>query len=123
MAALKPLSGRCVIVVEDDYYLAEDTKAALEDAGASVVGPFPAAASALQAAEQHAADCAVMDVNLGAGPNFEPAQRLLELGVPVVFVTGYDSSVIPDALSHLPCLQKPADARKLVAAVERLCAS
>lgn len=35
------LTGRRVLVVEDDYYLAGDTAAALRRAGAAVLGPCP----------------------------------------------------------------------------------
>lgn len=116
-----PLDGLSVLVLEDDFYLAEDARYALESAGASVVGPFSSLLQALVEAERRKADCALVDVNLGAGPSFEPAERLLKLGVPVIFVTGYDHGVIPEALSKLPCLQKPVEGHKIVAAVEKAC--
>ena len=118
----KPLSGRSVLILEDDYYLAEDAKAVLESAGATVIGPFHAAASALDAARNGEPDCAVVDINLGGGPNFAPAEGLLGMGVPVVFITGYDDEVIPEALSHVPCLQKPTQPHRIIAAVQQTCA-
>ena len=35
-----PLRGARVLVVEDEYYIADDLRRALEAAGAEVVGPF-----------------------------------------------------------------------------------
>lgn len=116
-----PLTGLSVLVLEDDFYIAEDARDALESAGAKVVGPFAAPAAALAEAARGRADCALVDVNLGPGPNFEPAERLLQLGIPVIFVTGYDHGVIPEALSNLPCLQKPVQGRRIVEAVEKAC--
>lgn len=123
MPDTKPLSGRSVLVLEDDYYLAEDAKATLESAGATVLGPFRAVDSALDAARNGNADCAVVDINLGGGPNFAPAESLLRMGVPVVFITGYDDSVIPEALSHVPCLQKPTQPHRIIDAVRQTCAA
>jgi DNA-binding response OmpR family regulator len=115
------LNGLTVLVLEDDFYLAEDTRQALEDAGASVLGPFNAPDQAFAQGAGEGPDCAIVDVNLGHGPNFAPAHRLLEMGVPVIFITGYDHSVIPEVLSGSPCLQKPIQAHKVIAAVERVC--
>jgi DNA-binding response OmpR family regulator len=122
MSEGKRLSGISVLVLEDDYYLADDARHALEDAGATVLGPCSRAAEAADLAERSRPDCALVDVNLGGGPNFAPAQALIERGVSVIFVTGYDCTVIPPNLAHVPCLQKPAHARKIVAAVGQACA-
>lgn len=116
------LQGLAVLVLEDDFYLADDTRQALEGAGARVLGPFADAASGLRALEHEIADCAVVDVNLGHGPSFEPARALLARGIPMVLVTGYDASAVPAELGDLLCLQKPTDAGKVVAAVSALCA-
>lgn len=122
MEKSRRLSGLAVLVLEDDYYLADDARQVLEDAGARVIGPCADAAEASALADETRPDCAIVDVNLGDGPNFAPAQALLASGVPVIFITGYDHNVIPAALSHVPCLQKPTQSHKIVAAVEQLCA-
>jgi len=122
-AAASPLEGVVVLVLEDDYFLAEDTRRTLSDAGATVVGPFRDPAAAIRTAEERPPDCAVVDVNLGGGPDFEPARRLLGRGIQVVFVTGYDERIIPADLSHLPCVQKPAAERAILEAVRIACAA
>ncbi len=115
------LDGLDVLVMEDDYYIADDMRQWLENAGARVLGPCPDAETALRQLEQHHADCAVVDVNLGQGPCFDPARDLLARGISVVLVTGYDAHVIPAELSHLPCLQKPTESYRIIKAVHDLC--
>ena len=121
MTAVGPLAGISVLVVEDDYYLASDEKAALESAGARVIGPCSDADEAAGLAALERVDCAVVDVNLGEGPSFALARTLQKQGVPFVFVTGYDHAVIPPELGPAPRLEKPIRDRDLVAAVQRAC--
>ena len=64
---------------------------------------------------------AVLDLNLGGGgPRFEVAHMMKARGVPFVFVTGYDSEVIPTDLQNIVRLQKPIEYRAVVEAVSRL---
>jgi CheY-like chemotaxis protein len=114
------LHGLSVLIMEDEYYQAEDAREALEEAGAVVVGPCRDEAEALDLVDGRRADCAVVDINLGGGPSFRAARALLERGLRIVFVTGYEKDVIPDDLQYLPCLQKPVDGRRIVAAVARM---
>ena len=116
-----PLQGISVLVVEDDFYLASDEKAALEKAGARVIGPCRDADEAANLTAGEPVDCAVVDINLGEGPSFAFARAMREKGVPFIFVTGYDQAVIPPDLSTAERLEKPIRERDLVAAVERAC--
>jgi two-component SAPR family response regulator len=116
------LEGLTVLVVEDDYYLAEDAGAALARAGARVLGPFAQFDEAQAAVANTRPDCAVLDINLGgSGPDFAPAEAMLSQGVPMMFVTGYDRAVIPSELSHVQSLQKPITGRAIVQAVGQMC--
>lgn len=121
MTSDAPLAGISVLIVEDDYYLASDEKAALESAGAQVIGPCRDANEAAGFAASKRVDCAVVDVNLGEGPSFAFARTLQQRGVPFVFVTGYDQAVIPPELAPAPRLEKPIRDLDLVAAVARAC--
>jgi CheY-like chemotaxis protein len=58
------LSGRKVLVLEDEALIALELQSALEEAGASVELAMTAD-NALSLIEQHAFDAAVLDVNLG----------------------------------------------------------
>ncbi|MBB3559925.1 PAS domain S-box-containing protein [Rhizobium sp. BK512] len=121
MTGAPDLSGKTILVVEDDYYVASDTAAALRGAGAVVLGPSPTAEDVAHVLEHETPTSVVLDLNLGGGgPKFEIAHRLLERGIPFVFLTGYDPDVIPDDLANIKRLQKPIALREVVEAVSRL---
>lgn len=96
-----------VLILEDDYYQAMDLQDALEEAGAKVIGPFADAADAAQALSERLPDCALVDLNLGAGLSFELPHELQRRSVPFAFITGYDDAVIPHDFSGNPRAQKP----------------
>lgn len=114
------LSGRTVLIVEDDYYLAADTSAAIRGAGARVLGPCPTEETARELLAAETPSHAVLDLNLGCGPRFEIAQLLTARGIPFIFLTGYDPDVIPPTLADVPRLQKPVSFRTIVDAVGQL---
>ncbi|HEY8615810.1 response regulator [Phenylobacterium sp.] len=120
-AAERPLEGLSVLVLEDDFYLAEDAREALEAAGAAVLGPCRDAAAAVDLAERRRPDFALLDINLGEGPQFGPARTFRDRGVPFLFMTGYDADVVPGDLQDVERLEKPVAAPRLVAAVARAC--
>jgi DNA-binding LytR/AlgR family response regulator len=113
--ATGPLRDVAVLVVEDQYYQADETRRALEAAGAAVLGPYGSAAQALQSREP---DCAVLDINLGAGADFALARLMATRGVPLVLLTGYDEKSIPNDLRRAAHLRKPTEAWRIVAAVK-----
>ena len=115
------LSGHRVLVVEDDFYLARDTSAALRGAGAEVLGPCPSEEATRDLLKGKTPSHAVLDLNLGGGgPRFEIAKELRSRGVPFLFLTGYDSELIPAELADVVRLQKPLPFRDIVEAVSRL---
>lgn len=117
------LHGRKVLVVEDDYYLAGDTAAALRGAGAEVMGPCPNERVVLDLLQTESPTHAVVDLNLGGGaPRFELAHQLQNRGVRFLILTGYDRSVIPSELGSVPRMQKPVSFRQIVEAVAALSA-
>lgn len=100
-------AGLSILVIEDDFYQADDTRRTLEDAGATIIGPFNNLPAGLQAIEANAPDYAVVDLNLGGGPAFEIPRELRARGVTVLIVSGYDGKAIPEDLRDLPRLEKP----------------
>lgn len=113
-----PLRGRRVLVVEDDYFTAEDMKAELESSGAEVLGPVPDLAGALGLlASAPAPDVAILDINLGGEMVFPLADRLHERSIPIVFATGYECSAIPEPYARHPCIEKPLDMRQVAQAL------
>jgi CheY-like chemotaxis protein len=113
-AAISALSGRCILIVEDEYLIAVDLARSLEDLGVVVLGPAGSVADALAlAASEPLLDAAVLDVNLGSEQVFPVADALLARGIPFIFATGYDDWIVPDDYADAPRLQKPIDTRAL----------
>jgi DNA-binding response OmpR family regulator len=112
-----------MLVVEDIYFLAMEAKAALERAGAEVIGPFAGDADAMESLRLGAPDCALLDVNLGEGASFDLARTLRRRGVPFLFFTGYDAGAMPPEFAGVMRLEKPVAADRLVQAVAACCRS
>ena len=102
-----------VLVVEDEYFIADDLAQALAHEGIEVLGPVGDPAKALAIVENERIDRAVLDINLHGEMVFEVARALKARGVPFVFATGYAANVVPHALSDAPRWEKPFDAGDL----------
>ena len=108
------LRGCRVLVVEDEYLLADDLSLALSSAGADVLGPVPSIAEATaEIAAGRRIDLAVLDVNLRGDMVFPVADALVERGIPFAFATGYDSGSLPDRFSAVPRFEKPFKASRI----------
>ena len=116
-----PLHGLCVLVVEDDYFIAVEMCSALRAAGADVVGPARDLETGLAALRDERIDCAVLDINLHGRMAFQIATELRARGIPTIFATGYDASMIPAELADTIRLEKPVDMNALCRAVETSC--
>ena len=115
------LKQRRILVVEDEFFIADEICDALQRCEADVVGPAPNIREARVFAERERLDCAVLDINLGGEMVFEFATELRDRHVPVVFATGYEAPVIPEEFAAVPRFEKPLRIRDLVRAVAREC--
>ena len=115
------LDGWHLLIVEDEYLVAAELAAALEDFGAVVLAPAGSVRDALDRVA-HAGkriDAAVLDINLRGESVYPVAAKLTELNVPFVFTTGYDAESIPTPYAAAPRLEKPADIGQLVRILEK----
>jgi CheY-like chemotaxis protein len=96
-----------VLVVEDEYFLADDMAKALHKLGADVVGPAPSRDVALALLEAEPVDLAVLDINLQGETVFPVAEALREQGVPFVFATVYQEASILPEYRDVPRWEKP----------------
>ena len=102
-----PLEGARVLVVEDEYYIADDLSRALRSAGAEPVGPVPSIAEAEAALAASHVDAAIIDMNLHGTMAFDFAERLHRKRLPCVILSGYSEESLPPAIAGLPRLEKP----------------
>lgn len=116
------LSGRRILVIEDETLINMLLVDVLEDAGAVVLGPATTLQRALAMAGAEHMDAAIVDVNLGGEKSWPVATLLASRDVPYVFTTAYARHSEP-ALQQAPFLAKPYGVRDLLAAVEALVAT
>ena len=118
------LTGKRVLVVEDEALVSMMVEDELLDAGAEVVGPAACIGDALRLIEAAAADgglsAAVLDINLEGRHVAPVADRLAALGVPFLFATAYGKGCDTGGHGAAPNLSKPFDPERLMVAVEAL---
>jgi CheY-like chemotaxis protein len=101
------LSGRCILVVEDEAAIALDLARLLREYGAKVVGPVADGEEAIRHIERTRLHCAVLDVKLSTGDCGVVAEALSWKLVPFIFVTGYSHSDVVSRYSWSPVIAKP----------------
>ncbi|MDR6758924.1 CheY-like chemotaxis protein [Mycoplana sp. BE70] len=110
-------AGRRILVVEDEYLLADECRKKLEKYGATVIGPTGSVQQALRLIADQAIDAAILDVHLGGELVFPVADQLIERGIAFVFATGYDPSIVPDRFPGFVLCDKPLALEKIAKAL------
>jgi DNA-binding response OmpR family regulator len=103
------LRGQQVLIVEDEYFLAQDLAEYFHALGARVLGPVGTVADALRLLESTEVQAAVLDVNLRGERVYPVADLLRDKGVPFVFASGYGGELEPAAYADIPRCIKPVD--------------
>jgi len=114
------LTGARVLLVEDEYYIADDLRRTLRAVGATVVGPAPTLSIAMDLFDEGNFDCAVIDLNLQGESALPLADRLIEQRRSFAIATGYGSTAVPDRLKDIPRIEKPFDPAALLRLVGQL---
>ncbi len=108
MADGNELAGRRILIIEDDYFIADEVARTLRKSGADIIGPAGTVEDALALiSSAQEVDIAVLDINLHGAMAFPIADQLIERGIPLVFATGYDQNVIPDRFAAIARFSKP----------------
>ena len=106
----RALEGRRVLVVENEWLIAEELCRVLTNEGAHVIGPAASMDQALALIAECKIDSAVLDIHLGNGPNvYSLAEHLQARGVLFIFATGYEALGIRPDFANVPHLIKPFD--------------
>lgn len=120
-AALQDLVGCRVLLVEDEYLIADELGQLLNLHGAVLIGPVPTLEIALAVVQmEERIDGAVIDINLRGQSAFPVADALAARGVPFVFATGYSASAVPDRYEHIRICEKAYRLEDLVRALPAL---
>lgn len=103
-----PLNGRKILIVEDEYLIADDLSALLLAANAELIGPAASLPQAIRlAADTELIDAAVLDINLRGVDVFPLVDELRSRGIPVMFLTGYGQNNIPADYLGIARCEKP----------------
>ncbi|WP_424137932.1 response regulator [Roseomonas chloroacetimidivorans] len=116
----RPLAGRSVLVVEDQYLIADELCTMVEQLGGRVLGPAPNITSAFALLTEDRADLALLDVNLDGEEVYPLAEALQRVGTPLVFTTGYGHRSIDPRFADAPHLEKPIGLQVLTEVLRRL---
>jgi CheY-like chemotaxis protein len=102
------MKGETVLLVEDSLIIALDAEDILNRLGADAVLTAATVEGALEVIATGSPTIAMLDINLGDRTSFAIADRLLELGIPFLFATGYgeQAKLPPDHLGR-SVVQKP----------------
>lgn len=111
------LQGARVLIVEDEFFLADDLARALRDAGGQPVGPVGTIRDAEDILSHERVDAAVVDLNLRGSMAFEFVERLAATDLPCVIVSGYGESELPEAVRNIRRLEKPVSAASVMQCV------
>ena len=117
------LSGKRIVVAEDDYLLATTVCRDLEEQGATVLGPAPTPFYAMQLIGpdgRRKIDAAVLDVHLHGLTVYEVAEVLQDRGVPFIFTTGFEKTFMPTRFDSIPVVQKPTGSTGIAQALSKL---
>ena len=115
------LQGRRILIVEDESLIALLIMDALEDAGASIVGPCYTLAECMRVAQSSAVDAAVLDVDLAGEDVFPAATELKKRGVPFVFHTAHgDRQELRALFGDVQVCRKPVEMDELVSVLARI---
>jgi CheY-like chemotaxis protein len=115
------LNGRTVLLVEDSLIIALDAEDIVTRLGAATVNTAATVEAALDCIKESKPDIAMLDINLGDRNSFAVAERLVEIGVPFFFATGYgEQAQLPDAQRGHVVVQKPYTIENVARAMHEL---
>jgi CheY-like chemotaxis protein len=114
------LSGRRLLVVEDEMLVLLNVEDILADLGCTSVSAAATVNQALGLIATQSFDAAMVDVNLDGRTSYPVADALAARGVPFVFSTGYSGQSLNDGYRDRPVLGKPYREADLVEVLARL---
>jgi len=119
--ASKPFAGRRILIVEDEYFLADDLANEFARQGADIIGPLSEIADAIDLLNSGSQlDAALLDINVRNAQIFPLADALRERNVPFVFTTGYHKDWIRPEFADVPLYEKPLDLPAVVGCLAEL---
>lgn len=111
-----PLNGARVLILEDEFLLADDLARALREAGGEPVGPVATIEQAKELIARERPD-AILDLNLRGEMASDFIRGLRATHLPCLIVSGYGEDARPASVSDVPRIEKPASPSLVIAAL------
>ena len=112
------MSGRSILVVEDEPLIAMMLEDFLETLGHTVHASCDSVGDALAEAEKGGFDIAILDVNLNGENAWPIAHKLRENAIPFVIATGGHVEPPPSEFENVPVIEKPYTVDRVTPALE-----
>jgi len=96
-----------VLILEDEFLIADDLARAVREAGGSPVGPVNSVQEAGKLVAREKLDAAIVDLNLRGQMASEFVEQLAATGLPCLIVSGYADEALPESLAAIPRVEKP----------------
>jgi DNA-binding NtrC family response regulator len=119
MASVDAIGGARVLIVEDEYLIADDLARSLREAGGVPVGPVNNIAEAEELVRRRDVDAAIVDLNLRGTMASEFVRRLANADLPCLIVSGYGGDAVPESLSGIARLEKPVSPAAVISALAK----
>jgi DNA-binding response OmpR family regulator len=106
-----------VLVLEDEFFIADEIAHILESAGFEVLGPVATVNEALGHIAEAFLDAAIIDANLRGETSAPVATALREGNVPFVVCSGYRSEDLTPTFGPITLVAKPVHSGRLLSAL------
>jgi CRP-like cAMP-binding protein len=109
-----------ILIVEDNSIVAKIVAHVVQDLGFAVAGPAARLENGLELLDRYQLQGAIVDIQLDGAQSFPICAELERRSVPFVFITGYDSRIVPPPFRSAPLLTKPFHDEDIRQALERI---
>ena len=115
------ITGKRVLIIEDEIFVALDLQLELENAGVKVIGPVGTLEEAIAIATREEIDIAVVDVDLHGKQSYPAADILRKKGTPFVWHTGViNRDTFLQTYPDVPVIEKPARPSDIIEMLAKL---
>lgn len=113
------MSGRSILVVEDEPLIAMMLEDFLETLGHKVHASCESVAEAVDEAKKGGFDLAILDVNLNGETAWPVAHALRDKQIPFVIATGGHVEPPPPEFANVPVIEKPYTIDRVTPALDK----
>ena len=119
MSGMANIKGMRVLIVEDEFFIADDLARAIRNNGGSPVGPVSTICEAEDMVRRSPIDAAIVDLNLRGELASEFIKKLAATGRPCLIVSGYGEDAVPESVTAVSRLEKPVGPTVVIEALSR----